>query len=207
MSFVNPSDTIEEPDISRIINEDILRILGEQNENIPLRDIKAKIRVSSSSVSEAILSLQKDGLVATENESIGLTKKGLDAAKDIVQKHRWLEKYFQEGRSTRDAHRSAHLLEHHISEAVINNLKRIATLKQEGVPLTTFGFRKGVVTDITLSDYKMLERLISMGILPGEVVEVTHEIPSGVVVKINNKKLVVDKTIAKEIKVLEYAPS
>jgi Mn-dependent DtxR family transcriptional regulator/Fe2+ transport system protein FeoA len=204
---VNPNGTTKKPDISRIINEDILRILGEQKGKVPLRYLKTKIRVSSSSISEAIMSLQKEDLVAAENGSIGLTKKGRDAAKDIVKKHRWLEKYFQEGRSTRDAHRSAHLLEHHISMAVINNLKRIATLKKEGVPLTRFGFRKGVVTDITLSDYKLLERLISMGIIPGEVVEVTHEIPSGVVVTINNKQIVVDKTIANEIKVLEYEPS
>jgi len=78
-------------------------------------------------------------------------------------------------------------------------------LRTEGFPLTKFGCnKKGLITDIMSSDYKLFERMISMGILPGKVIEVTHEIPSGVIVKINNKKIVLDKTIAKEIKVLEY---
>jgi hypothetical protein len=34
--------------------------------------------------------------------------------------------------------------------------------------------------------------------------EVTHMIPSSVVIRINNKKIVLDKTIAKDIKVLAY---
>lgn len=208
MRFVNSSDVIEQPDISRIIKEDILRILGERKKKVSLRAIKARIRVSQLSMSEAIKSLEEENLVSFEKGFIELTKNGVDEAKDIVTKHLVLENYFKDGRSKREAHRSAHLLEHYISEKVINNIKKMLTLKKEGIPLTKFGVNKeGLVTDIMSSDYKLFERMISMGILPGEVIEVTHEIPSGVIVKIKNKKIVLDKIIADEIKVVEYEKS
>lgn len=208
VSFVNSSDVIEESNISKMIKEDILRILGERKKKVSLRSIKTKIRVSHSSMSETIESLEEEDLVSVEKGIIGLTKNGLDEAKHIVKKHLVLENYFKEGKSKREAQRSAHLLEHYISEEVINNIKKILTLKKEGIPLTEFGFNKeGLITDIMFSDYKLFERIVSMGILPGEVIEVTHEIPSGVVVKINNKNFVLDKIIAKEIKVLEFEKS
>lgn len=205
MNIVSPSDVIKDPDISRIIKEDILRILGERKKKVSMKSIKAKIKVSFSSISEAIKNLEEQDLVSIDKGFVSLTKSGLDEADGIVRKHLILEKYFKEGRSKREAHRSAHLLEHYISEEVLNNIKKILTLKKEGIFLTKFGLNKeGFITDIMFSDYKLFERMISMGILPGEVIEVIHELSSGVVVKINNKKIVLDKAIAKEIKVLEY---
>lgn len=83
-------------------------------------------------------------------------------------------------------------------------MKKIFTLKKEGVTLIEFGLKKeGLITDILSSDYKLFERLISMGIMPGEAIEVTHRIPNEVIVEINNKKIVLDQSIAKEIRVLD----
>jgi len=42
-----------------------------------------------------------------------------------------------------------------------------------------------------------------MGMVPGEKIRVTNEIPGSIVVKVKNKKFVLDKDIAKEIKVLK----
>jgi Fe2+ transport system protein FeoA len=41
-----------------------------------------------------------------------------------------------------------------------------------------------------------------MGIFPGEKIIVTNELSNVIVVKIKNKKLALDKNIAKEIKVI-----
>lgn len=164
-----------------------------------------KLKVSPSFMSRAIESLAKEGMISVEKGFAKLTKTGQDEAKDIIEKHLVLENYFKATRSEREAHRAAHLLEHYVSGQVIDNIKRMSTLKKEGVPLTQLGLnREGLITDILFSDYKLFERMISMGILPGEVLEVTHTIPSGVVVKTSNKKIVLDKTIAKEIKVLAH---
>ena len=63
--------------------------------------------------------------------------------------------------------------------------------------------REGLITDIEGSDYKLFERLVSMGILPGEIIEIRHKIPTGIIVKTNNKIIFLAKTIAKKIKVVE----
>lgn len=195
---------MRESDILRVIEEDILRIVGERKKRVPLSFIRRKIKVSYPFLSKAIESLEEAGLISIEKESISLTKKGRKEAEDIIQKHLVLEKYFRENRSQRKAHQAAHLLEHYVSQEVINNLKKIFTWKKEGVTLIEFGLKKeGLITDILSSDYKLFERLISMGIMPGEAIEVTHRIPNGVIVEINNKKIVLDQSIAKEIKVLD----
>jgi len=199
---------LKESDVLKIVKEDILRILGEEKRKISLKSMKAKIKVSPPFMSKAIKILEEEGLISVEKEFIRLTKNGSAEAEAIVKKHLVLENYFKETRSEREAHRAAHLLEHQISEEVINNIKKLFILKKEGVPLTEFGFnKKGLITDIMTSDYKLFERMISMGISPGEIIEVTNKIPNGVIVKINNKKIVLNKIIAKEIKVLEYGKS
>ena len=199
---------IKESNVLKRVKEDILRILGERKEKVSLKSMKAEINVSLTFMSEAIKTLEEEGLISVEKEFIRLTKNGLAEAKDIVKKHLILENYFKQTRSEREADRVAELLEHYVSEEVIYNIEKLFTLKKEGVPLTEFGFNKeGLITDMITSDSKLFERMVSIGILPGEVIEVTNKIFSGVVVKINNKKIVLDKTIAKEIKVFEYEKS
>jgi len=198
-------DRIEESDLLKIVKEDTLRLLGEMKKRVSLKYLRMKMKVSPSFMSKAIESLEKEGTISVEKGFVELTKTGQDEAKDIIEKHLVLENYFKATRSEREAHRAAHLLEHYVSRQVIDNIKRMSTLKKEGVPLTQLGLnREGLITDILFSDYKLFERMISMGILPGEVLEVTHVIPSGVVVRTSNKKIVLDKTIAKDIKVLAH---
>jgi Mn-dependent DtxR family transcriptional regulator/Fe2+ transport system protein FeoA len=198
-------DATKESDLLKIVKEDALRILGEMKKKVSSKSLRRKIKVSPAFISEAIESLEKEDMISVENGFVELTKSGQDEAKDLIEKHLVLENYFKATRSEREAHRAAHLLEHYVSGQVIDNIKRMSTLKREGVPLIQFGLnREGLITDILFSDYKLFERMISMGILPGEVLEVTHMIPSGVVVRTSNKKIVLDKTIAKEIKVLAY---
>jgi len=198
-------DRIEESDLLKIVKEDTLRILGEKKKKVSLKSLRMKMKVSPSFMAKAIESLAKEGMISVEKGFAKLTKTGQDEAKGLIEKHLVLENYFKATRNEREAHRAAHLLEHYVSGQVIDNIKRMSTLKKEGVPLLQFGLnREGLITDILFSDYKLFERMISMGILPGEVLEVTHMIPSGVVVRTSNKKIVLDKTIAKEIKVLAY---
>lgn len=195
----------KESDISKIVKEDILRILGEGKVRVSLESIESEIQVSHSLLSKTIKSLEEENLIQVEKGLIILTKNGKDKSKDIVKKHHALENYFKEKkRSEREAHQAAHIIEHYISEEVLNNVKKILSLNKEGIPLVKFGLKKkGFITDIMFSDYKLFERLVSMGILPGERIEITNKIPNGVIVKTNNIKIVLDKIIAKEIKVLE----
>ena len=203
-TFDNLGDnTVKEPDVLKIVKEDVLRILCERNKKTSLEIITDEIKVAHALISEALEELERDDLIAIQENFISLTGLGQEDAKKILDRHFVLEDYFE--KRAREAHTAAHILEHYVSGEVINNIKKLSTLKMEGVPLTKFQLNKeGMITDITFSDYGLFERIVSMGIFLGEKITVTNEIPHGIVVRIKNKKFALDKNVAEEIKAVEY---
>jgi len=198
----------KEPDILKIVKEDVLRILCERRKKTSLEIIKDEIKVAHAFISEALEELERDSLIAIQENFISLTELGQESAKNILEKHFVLEDYFKKTGSKIEAHTAAHILEHYVSGEVINNINKLSTLKMEGVPLTEFELNEeGMITDITFSDYRLFERIVSMGIFLGEKITITNEISHGVIVKIRNKKFALDKIIAEEIKVVEYERS
>lgn len=201
-------NTPKEPDVLKIVKDDVLRILCERSKKTSLEIMEDEIKVAHRLISEALEELERDDLIAIQENFISLTELGQENAKNILDKHFVLEDYLEKTGNKIGAHTAANILEHYVSGEVINNIKKLSTLKKEGVPLTKLELNKeGVITDITFSDYGLFERVVSMGVFPGEKVIVTNEIPDGIVVKIKNKKFALDKNIAKEIKAVEYEQS
>jgi len=198
----------KESDILKIVKEDILEVLGRKNKRIPLKFMELEATVSHSFVSKAIKELEEEGLVKVFSEKksqrkyIQLTNKGQVDANIIIKKHSVLEKYFKQRRSKEEAIRATNILEHYISTEVIDTIKKLSTFKKKGIPLTEFKQEEGLIADINLN-IRLFERLVSMGIHPGEKIKMINEIPNGIVVVVKNKKFVLDKDIAKEIKVLK----
>ena len=192
-------------DILKIVKEDILRIIGEKkNGGVSLKAIKSEIKASNLFISQAIRELEKEGLIRSRENFFLSTTTGKDSAKDIIKKHLVLENFFKRARSKKAAHKAAHILEHYVSERVIENIKKLFTLRKESVSLTKFELGKeGIIGDIVFSDYGLFERIISMGIFPGEKIKITNEISSSVIVNVGNKKFALGKDIAKGIKVVE----
>ncbi len=191
--------------ILRIVKEDILRILGEERSRVSLEILKEEIKVSLSFIYEAIEELEREGLIQSQQSFFRLTDKGEENAKEILKKHLVFENYFKKTRTENEAHKIAHILEHYVSEEVLNNIKKLSTFKEEGIYLTKLKLRKkGLITNIMISDNGLFERVVSMGIVPGEEVMITSEVSNAIIIKIKNKKFALDKDIARKIKVLEY---
>lgn len=195
-------------DVLKIVKEDVLRILCERRERTSSEIIRDEINVTNSILSETFKELEKDNLITIQENFISLTELGQEKAKTILKKHLVLENYFKKKRSSIEAHTAAHIIEHYISGEVINNIKKLSTLKKGGIPLTKFGLNKeGLIAEITFSDFRLFERAVSMGIFPGEKITVISEIPQGIILKIKNKKFALDRSIAKGIKAVEYEKS
>ena len=191
--------------VLKIVKEDILRILSERSESTSLETIKNGIKAAQSIISESLEELKKDKLLTIQKNLVSLTERGQAEAETISKKHIVLEDYFRKTRGDTEAHKAAHIIEHYISGKVINNIKKLSTLKKEGVPLTRFRLnKKGLISEIMFSDYKLFERAISMGLFPGENVSVIGSISSAIILKVGNKKFALDRSIAKGIKALEY---
>lgn len=194
----------KEGGILRIVREDILRILAERDKSISLELIQDTLKVSNSFIKKAMDELKEENLIEFKNSSILLKDEGKIIAGEIIKRHLIIEDYFKETGHEKEAHKMTDILEHYVSYEVLNNIKRLSTFKEKGVPLTEFShYRKGLITDITFFDYKLFERIVSMGIFPGGKIKIMHSIPDGMVVTAGSKKFALGKDIAKGIKVLE----
>lgn len=196
----------KEINIIRIVKEDILRILQEQKEKrASSQFIDLEIDVFGLFFQKAIDELKKENLVKCFKNYISLTKDGKIDAKKIIRKHLILEKYFKATRNSEEAHKMAHILEHYISEQVIRNIKKLSTFKEKnlGVILTELELNiEYLISDIAVPRGGLFERIVSMGIFPGENIKIMNKISNGVVIKIKNKKIALDKKIAEKIKAL-----
>jgi len=191
-------------DILTIVKEDVLRILAEKQEAVSVDFLERSIVASSECVAQVIRELDREQLVETKGGRVVLTAVGSRNASDILRKHLIVEKYFKESIDAETAHRKAHILEHYISEEVIRNIKKLSNLKKMGIQLTSLKLRNtGIITDIIMLNHALFERIVSMGILPGEKIEVTNKIPGRIIVKIKNKKFALDDDLANNIKVVE----
>ena len=198
----------KEINILKIIKEDVLRIIAENRTKVTFSILKEKIIASSSCIEKAITELKKEELIRSQKDFFELTDKGARKAKDILKKHLSYEQYFKNTRSEKEAHEMAHILEHYVSEEVIHNIKKLTTLKEKGTSLTDFKLdKKGLITDIMTSDNGLFERMVSMGILPGENIIVTNIVLNTMIVKLKSKKFALNKNIAKNIKVIEHEKS
>ncbi len=195
---------MEESDTLRIVKEDILRILAEQTEGErSLEFVKSEAKASSPFVAEALKKLEEENLIQVAGSSIRLTKQGQDSASSILEKHLTVERYLEKMRSAGEAHKEANVLEHYVSQEVINNIRELSTLEKKGVPLTELkSNREGIITDITVPDSGLFERLISMGIAPGERIKITNRI-GHTIIAIVNRTFAFGEDIARGIEVLE----
>jgi Mn-dependent DtxR family transcriptional regulator len=196
------------PDVLRIVKEDILRTIAEKKGKIKINIIKRDVKVYFSFISKAIEYLEKEGFIQSEKGVYELTEKGVRKAKDILRKHFVFENYFKRTRTKKEAHEIAHILEHYVSEEVINNIQKLSTFKGKGNSLAKLKIHKsGLITNIAISDNRLFERMASMGIFPGEEITITNEVPNAVIIKIKNNKFALDKEIAGKVMVLEYEKS
>ncbi|TET72294.1 MAG: hypothetical protein E3J56_05710 [Candidatus Aminicenantes bacterium] len=195
-------------EISRIVKEDVLGKLGERERKVSRETLKEEIKVFHSFIPKVIEELKKEGLVQSQQGFFELTERGEGKAKDILRKHLIFENYFKRTRTEKEAHEIADIVEHYVSEEVFNNLQKLATFKEKGISLTKLKLHKeGLITNIMIPANKLFERIVSMGIFPGEKIVIANEVPDSIIVRIKNKKIALDKRIAKEIEVLEYGKS
>jgi Fe2+ transport system protein FeoA len=138
---------------------------------------------------EGLQELSESGYVKLEKNLIYMTEKGFEEANTILSFHQIIENYFLKDLDNETAHRYAHILEHLISFEVEKNLKRIMEFEDSGEPLTQY----------TFTDKKMLERIISMGLCPGQRLKIITKISDCFIVKSRYTHLAIDKSLCEGI--------
>jgi len=186
----------------KVSKEDILRMMEEKGGKTSIELVRKELGVPDSLLSSAIEELEKEGLILISDKDMELTGKGKEKSNELLKKHIAIENYFRDVKGQQRARRLAHILEHYISEEVMKNINELKKLRVKGKPLTDLAFHeKGLMADILTEDDRLFERLVSMGIFPGNKIELLEKLPNGLIVKINGKKYILDWSIVKHIKV------
>lgn len=188
----------------QIIKEDILRTIGEKKTQSTFSYLQKEIGIKKSILRKIAEELIKEQLLRKEEEEFSLTEKGEAKINNLLKKHFALENYYKKSKGEKEAHLIAHALEHYISQEVIDKIKRLDLLKDKGQSLIRLNSGGGgIISDFEFSDFHLFERIVSMGIFPGEELFLFRKINDGIVIGIKNKKFAIDKTIAKKIKLVK----
>jgi DtxR family Mn-dependent transcriptional regulator len=183
-----------------------------------------KSSVGGVTVPQLVDRLARDGLLIRENEDVVLTEAGEQQAAKVVRRHRLAERLFHDlfrtevEDSKSIACRFEHILNAEVTEAVCTLLghpptcphgqqippgpccrravREVAPLVQRLGDLPP-GSRVRVVF-ITPRVHRRLDRLNSLGILPGEVIQIHQKRPS-FVIRSGATELALEKDIANEI--------
>ena len=152
---------------------------------------------------DTINALQIRNLIQIESGIIILTDKGIIEAKKIFSRHLMIEECLLKDFDPKEAHRAAHILEHDISKEVLLNMKRISQLENEGMNLPEFfNYGEGIIISIKLDNPQLFERMVAMGICPGQKIIIMAKIIGGFVVKLGNTQIALDNSICQKIKVI-----
>lgn len=171
--------------------------LSQKKKAVRIKDIVAAMKVKDSSVTEAVRLLKRKGLV--EHEPYGyveLTEKGLREAAKLLLRFRNIKKFFANVLSASDkrAQEIACAVEHALDDETVKAMNRLrAFLKLkfglerpwlelpfvEELPLNELlPGQQGVIKEV--GGASMLKRrLLEMGLIPGEKIEVLKIAPLG----------------------------
>ncbi|MGB4662691.1 MAG: metal-dependent transcriptional regulator [Methanosarcina flavescens] len=202
--------------------ETILYLIRKNKGPAKTKQISEELNVSPPSVTEMIKKLYSSGLVEyTPYQGVELTEKGTDQAIKIKRKHQVLETFLVDvlDFDRKEAHKEACELEHAVSDAVlerfyeflgspeycpdgnpINLDKNNITQDEKFIPLDEMEEgSSGKVARVTLPR-ETKERLISLGILTGEDIEVRRKQKQGCIsVMAIGSEIALGRDIAKKI--------
>jgi DtxR family Mn-dependent transcriptional regulator len=180
--------------------------------------------VACVTTEELLARLEADGLLRVANGVAELTAAGEELAAQVVRRHRLAERLFHDlfrtevADSDTFACRFEHILDAEVTEAVCTLLGHPPTcphghrippgpccrraeraVRPLVKPLTDFapGARVRVVF-ITPSVHARLDRLNSLGLLPGEELQI-HQIQPAFVIRLGATEVAIEKDVAREI--------
>lgn len=126
---------MEEHKISASLEDYIEAIhqISKEKQIVKAIDLSKRLDVKRSSVAEAIKNLTKRELVTYENNELNLTGKGLEIAKEVINRHNTLYNFFAEILKVEpeEAQLNACRVEHVITENAFKNLTKFVKEKTD----------------------------------------------------------------------------
>lgn len=175
-------------------------------------------------VEKVLIEMEKQGLISIYENRISLNKKGEKKAGEIIRRHRLAERLLSEVFEIEEEHfesqacKFEHMLSPEVTDSVCAFLGHpplcphgkpipggecCTKFKREVKPLVTplrdlEPGEEGRIVFIVPKEHTRLDRLSSLGVIPGSTIKLHQKRPS-FVIKIGETELAIDEEIAREI--------
>lgn len=185
----------------------------EKKGSVTLGDLKEEFEA------EGILRMQTDGLVSITGESVAFTEQGRCRARDITRRHLLAERLFADvldlTEYESDACRMEHAISPEVEEAICTflghpptcphgrripkgNCCKLYTRKLQPLVQSLKDFEVGKTAKVLFINAPAMDRLASIGLVPGATVRLQQRRPS-YVLEIDETTIALDEDIAKGI--------
>lgn len=210
--------------MNKKLADEILELLWSMREKGSKSYAKLIKDIGDNNAPEAIVKMEKAGLISVTNDTIDLNEKGEIRARDLTRRHRLAERLFYDVLEVgmEESEFTACEIEHFLSPSVTDSVcsflghpptcphgnpiprgKCCSKYKYEFKPLVMqlkeleVG-SQGRIVFITPSEKPRLERLATLGIIPGSIIRLKQKKPS-FVLEIDETTLAIDSDIADNI--------
>lgn len=206
------------------LTDEILELLWTLREQGSKKYADVVTGLGESDVPDTIRKMEISGLLSVSNDNIELKEKGETRARDLIRRHRLAERLFHDVMDVgmQESEDTACEIEHVLSSTVTDSVcsflghppicphgkpiprgkccsKYKAGVKPLVVRLNELEVGiKGRIVFIAPSDNSRIERLASMGIVPGSVLRLKKKRPS-FVLEIDETVLALDSSIVEDI--------
>lgn len=176
-------------------------------------DLQLEHRADASEKKKAFAALEKDGYITAGKSGYALSEKGRRKAESVARKHAVLESFLTEilGKNPDAATKEASVLEHKISTETINRIDSMLSAKPSGHENLTAQnpvicldeCPEGSLLHVSMiKEFAKHSRLIDIGIIPGELIELRRKLSNkSVVVKVKGCDIALSPEIASNIMV------
>jgi len=210
--------------MSKKLTDEILELLWSMNERGSKSLAELLKEIGDKNAPEVLKKMERSGLITVEGDTVELKEKGLTRARDLTRRHRLAERLFHDvldvemAESEQTACEIEHFLSPAVTDSVCSFLGHPPTCPH-GKPIPrgeccskyTYKIKpivmqlkelevgtKGRIVFIVPSGDSRLERLASLGIIPGSIIKLKQKTPS-FVIEIDETTLALDSIIAEEI--------
>lgn len=206
------------------LTDEILELLWKLREEGSMRYADVVNRIGDSAVLSDLNRMEKAELITISDDTIGFREKGEGRARDLIRRHRLAERLFHDVLEVgmKESEDTACEIEHVLSSSVTDSVcsflghpptcphaKPIprgacCSMYSSGVRPLVMQLKdlqvnaRGRIVFIKPSDNSRIERLASMGIVPGSILKLKKKRPS-FVFEIDETTLAVDASIVEEI--------
>ena len=185
------------------LQEDILRMIVEKGiQPFPIAEL-INYCGNTKKLGRVLDLMEQHFFITFEDSHISLTQKGETYGMIIAKKHQAIENAFQNPIRPVNSHKIASILEHSLTSREIEQLVFMQQAKNiKSIPLNLYNLPQATIYRITFDSEKLFYKMLSLGIYPGQRIEISHQNNNNQIIKVKNSRFAIDRIIARNIQVI-----